>query len=150
MVDGRPTLCFNARVPHPFASFAKGWVFPSPQTRRRGEALQAKSVESHPCARSAQGWGTRLSISGRSYFAEIRLAARSTAFSAAWGNWTGTKYILGDKDNPRPTRQSRGVDGAWRRLRRRRPGTAFAAPAMRDSPCYSRTRRIGVVAQFVS
>ena len=53
-------------------------------------------MECHPCAKNAQGWGTR------------------------------------------------------RRLRRRRPSTAFAAPAMRDSPCYSRTRRIGVVAQFAS
>jgi hypothetical protein len=41
--------------------------------------------------------GTRPSISGRSYFAEVRVAARSKAFSAAWGNWTGTKYSSGLK-----------------------------------------------------
>jgi hypothetical protein len=82
------------RAPHPFASFAKGWVFPPPQTGI-SEKGPVSSVRGIPPLHKAQGRGTRLIISGRSYFAEVRFAARSTAFSAAWGNWTGTKYSSG-------------------------------------------------------
>lgn len=59
----------------------------------------------------AQGWGTLLSIPGR-YFAELRFAARSTAFSKAWGNCTRDEIFFGIKRIP-PTHQSREVDGAW-------------------------------------
>jgi hypothetical protein len=49
-------LLQKLRVPHPFASFAKGWAL---ALSNRAEPKPSASVESHPCAKYAQGWGTQ-------------------------------------------------------------------------------------------